>query len=94
MSEGSGKNAPVEGYEIGGKTATSQTFPRSDNIYIASFLGFYPADDPQIMFLVKINNPKDAYYGGTIATPVATENYLRRQYRIYRPCEMMMNNVY
>ncbi len=73
VSEGSGKNAAVEGYEIGGKTATSQTFPRSDNIYIASFLGFYPADDPQIMYLVKINNPKDAYYGGTIAAPVAAE---------------------
>ena len=73
VSEGSGKNAAVEGYETGGKTATSQTFPRSDNIYIASFLGFYPADDPQIMYLVKINNPKDAYYGGTIAAPVAAE---------------------
>ena len=73
VSEGSGKNAAVEGYEIGGKTATSQTFPRSDNIYIASFLGFYPAYDPQIMYLVKINNPKDAYYGGTIAAPVAAE---------------------
>lgn len=73
VSEGSGKNAAVEGYEIGGKTATSQTFPRSDNIYIASFLGFYPADDPQIMYLVKINNPKDTYYGGTIAAPVAAE---------------------
>lgn len=73
VSEGSGKNAAVEGYEIGGKTATSQTFPRSDNIYIASFLGFYPADDPQVMYLVKINNPKDAYYGGTIAAPVAAE---------------------
>lgn len=73
VSEGSGKNAAVEGYEIGGKTATSQTFPRSDNIYIASFLGFYPTDDPQIMYLVKINNPKDAYYGGTIAAPVAAE---------------------
>ena len=73
VSEGSGKNVAVEGYKIGGKTATSQTFPRSDNIYIASFLGFYPADDPQIMYLVKINNPKDAYYGGTIAAPVAAE---------------------
>lgn len=76
VSEGSGKNAAVEGYEIGGKTATSQTFPRSDNIYIASFLGFYPADDPQIMYLVKINNPKDAYYGGTIAAPVAAELFM------------------
>lgn len=74
VSEGSGKNAAVEGYAIGGKTATSQTIPRSDNVYIASFLGFYPADDPQIMVLVKINNPKGgAYYGGTIAAPVAAQ---------------------
>lgn len=74
VSEGGGKNAAVEGYEIGGKTATSQTIPRSKNVYIASFLGFYPVDDPQIMVLVKINNPKGgAYYGGTIAAPVASE---------------------
>lgn len=74
VSEGSGKNAAVEGYAIGGKTATSQTIPRSDNVYIASFLGFYPADDPQMMVLVKINNPKGgAYYGGTIAAPVAAQ---------------------
>ena len=74
VSEGSGKNAAVEGYAIGGKTATSQTIPRSDNVYIASFLGFYPADDPQIMVFVKINNPKGgAYYGGTIAAPVASQ---------------------
>lgn len=74
VSEGSGKNAKVEGYAIGGKTATSQTLPRSDNVYIASFLGFYPVDDPALMVLVKINNPKGgAYYGGTIAAPVAAE---------------------
>ncbi len=74
VSEGSGKNAQVEGYAIGGKTATSQTLPRSDNVYIASFLGFYPADDPRLMVLVKINNPKGGvYYGGTIAAPVAAE---------------------
>lgn len=74
VSEGSGKNAAVDGYAIGGKTATSQTIPRSDNVYIASFLGFYPADDPQMMVLVKINNPKGgAYYGGTIAAPVAAQ---------------------
>lgn len=74
VSEGSGKNAAVEGCAIGGKTATSQTIPRSDNVYIASFLGFYPADDPQMMVLVKINNPKGgAYYGGTIAAPVAAQ---------------------
>ena len=74
VAEGSGKNAKVEGYAIGGKTATSQTLPRSDNVYIASFLGFYPVDDPALMVLVKINNPKGgAYYGGTIAAPVAAE---------------------
>lgn len=73
-SRGLRKNAKVEGYAIGGKTATSQTLPRSDNVYIASFLGFYPVDDPALMVLVKINNPKGgAYYGGTIAAPVAAE---------------------
>ena len=74
VSVGSGKNAAVEGYSIGGKTATSQTFPRSDNKYIASFLGFYPADDPQVILIVIINNPKAGqYYGGTIAAPIASE---------------------
>ena len=74
VSDGSGKNAKIEGFSIGGKTATSQTLPRSDNVYIASFLGFYPVDDPALMVLVKINNPKGgAYYGGTIAAPVAAE---------------------
>ena len=73
MSEGGGNKAYIEGYNIGGKTATSQTLPRSDNKYISSFLGFAPADDPQIMVLVIINNPKGAYYGGVIAAPVAKE---------------------
>ena len=63
----------IEGFEIGGKTATSQTLPRSANRYISSFMGFAPADDPQIMVLVIIDNPKGAYYGGTIAAPVAKE---------------------
>lgn len=71
VSEGGGSNAFVEGYEIGGKTATSQTLPRSENKYISAFLGFAPADNPKIMLLVKINNPKGTYYGGTIAAPVA-----------------------
>lgn len=73
VSEGGGNKAYVEGFNIGGKTATSQTIPRSKNEYISSFLGFAPADNPQIMILVKINNPKGAYYGGLIAAPVAGE---------------------
>ena len=73
VSEGGGNKAYLEGYEIGGKTATSQTLPRSDNKYISSFLGFAPADDPQIMILIKINDPQGAYYGGVIAAPVAKE---------------------
>ena len=70
VSEGTGKNAFIEGYEIGGKTATSQTLPRSANKYISSFVGFAPADDPQVLALVVIYNPKGIYYGGTIAAPV------------------------
>lgn len=73
VSEGSGRNAKIAGYSIGGKTATSQTLPRSANRYIASFLGFAPADDPQVLVLVLINNPQGVYYGGTIAAPVAKE---------------------
>lgn len=73
ISEGTGKNAYIEGYEIGGKTATSQTLPRSANKYISSFLGFAPADNPQVLALVIINNPQGVYYGGTIAAPVAKE---------------------
>ena len=70
VSQGSGKNAYVEGYEIGGKTATSQTLPRSANKYISSFIGFAPADDPQILGMCVIYDPKGIYYGGTIAAPV------------------------
>ena len=73
VSDGSGNKAYVEGYEIGGKTATSQTLPRSQNKYISSFLGFAPADNPEVLVLVIINNPKGIYYGGTIAAPVARE---------------------
>lgn len=73
VSEGTGKNAKIEGFSIGGKTATSQTFPRSDHKYISSFLGFAPADNPQVLVLVVINNPQGIYYGGTIAAPVAKE---------------------
>lgn len=70
VAEGSGKNAYVEGYRIGGKTATSQTLPRSANKYISSFVGFTPADDPQILGMCVIYNPQGVYYGGTIAAPV------------------------
>lgn len=70
VAEGSGKNAYVEGYRIGGKTATSQTLPRSANKYISSFVGFAPADDPQILGMCVIYNPRGVYYGGTIAAPV------------------------
>lgn len=70
VAEGSGKNAYVEGYRIGGKTATSQTLPRSANKYISSFVGFAPADDPQILAICVIYDPQGIYYGGTIAAPV------------------------
>lgn len=73
VSEGGGNKAYIEGYEIGGKTATSQTLPRSDHQYIASFLGFAPASDPQILLMVIIRKPQGTYYGGTIAAPVAKE---------------------
>ena len=70
VSEGGGKNAYIEGYQIGGKTATSQTLPRSAHKYIASFVGFAPADNPQVLALIVIHNPQGVYYGGTIAAPV------------------------
>ena len=73
VAEGSGKRAFIEGFSIGGKTATSQTLPRSANKYISSFLGFAPADNPQVLALVVINNPQGIYYGGTIAAPVVKE---------------------
>lgn len=70
VSQGSGKNAYIEGYTIGGKTATSQTLPRSANRYISSFIGFAPAEDPVVLGLCVIHNPQGTYYGGTIAAPV------------------------
>lgn len=70
VSEGGGNKAAIEGYRIGGKTATSQTLPRSANKYISSFIGFAPADDPQILGMCIIYNPQGVYYGGTIAAPI------------------------
>ena len=73
VSEGTGKKAAVEGFSIAGKTATSQTIPRSEHKYIASFLGFAPADDPQVIGLIVIDDPQGIYYGGTVAAPVMKE---------------------
>ena len=70
VAEGSGKNAQVEGFRIGGKTATSEKLPRSLKKYISSFVGFAPAEDPQVIALVTIDEPQGVYYGGTIAAPV------------------------
>lgn len=73
VSEGSGKKAFVEGYQVGAKTGTSEKLPRSSNKYIASTVGFAPADDPQVAVLVLIDEPEGIYYGGTIAAPVVSE---------------------
>ncbi len=70
VSEGGGKKAYIEGYRIGGKTATSQTLPRSAHKYISSFLGFAPADNPQVLALCIVHNPQGIYYGGTVCAPV------------------------
>ena len=73
VAEGSGKNAAIEGRSIGGKTATSQTLPRSAHRYISSFLGFTPSENPQVLGVCVIHNPQGIYYGGTIAAPVIKE---------------------
>ena len=73
VSEGYGKNSYIPGYKIGGKTASSQTLPRSANKYISSFIGFAPADHPQVLAMVVIHNPQGIYYGGTIAAPVVRD---------------------
>ena len=70
VSEGGGNKAYIEGYRIGGKTATSQTLPRSAHKYISSFVGFVPADDPQVLALCIVHNPQGIYYGGTVCAPV------------------------
>lgn len=75
VADGSGNRAYIEGYAIGGKTATSQTLPRSANKYISSFLGFAPAEDPKIIGVCIIRDPKGIYYGGTIAAPVLQDIY-------------------
>ena len=72
VAEGTGHRAYLEGYRIGGKTATSEKLPRSENRYIASFIGFAPADDPEVIALITIDEPQGIYYGGTIAAPVVS----------------------
>ncbi len=73
VAEGSGKNGAVEGFSVGGKTATSQTLPRGSGRYIASFVGFAPAEDPQVMALAIVNNPQGIYYGGQVAAPIVRQ---------------------
>lgn len=75
VAEGGGKNGQVEGYRIGGKTATSQKLPRSAGKYIGSFIGFAPADSPQVIAMCIIDEPTGVYYGGTIAAPVISDLY-------------------
>lgn len=73
VSEGGGKNGAVAGFSVGGKTATSETLPRGQGKYISSFIGFAPADDPQVIAIAIINHPKGTYYGGTIAAPIVRQ---------------------
>ncbi|MDE7203465.1 MAG: peptidoglycan glycosyltransferase, partial [Lachnospiraceae bacterium] len=73
VENGGGKNGYVEGFRVGGKTATSQTLPRGNGRYIASFLGFAPANDPKIIALAIIDTPQGVYYGGQIAAPVVRQ---------------------
>ncbi|MEG0215652.1 MAG: penicillin-binding transpeptidase domain-containing protein, partial [Hungatella sp.] len=73
VSAGSGKKAAIPGYRIGGKTATSEKLPRSLKKYISSFIGFAPADDPQVIALITIDEPVGIYYGGTIAAPAIAD---------------------
>lgn len=73
VENGGGKNGYVEGFRVGGKTATSQTLPRGTGRYIASFLGFAPADDPQVLALAIVTNPQGVYYGGQVSAPVVRQ---------------------
>ena len=73
VAEGGGRNGQVEGVRVGGKTATSQTLPRGTGEYIASFVGFAPADDPQVIALAIVNRPKGSYYGSQVAAPIVRQ---------------------
>jgi len=73
VSEGTGQNGKVEGFRVGGKTATSQTLPRGSGRYIASYVGFAPADNPQVIAIAIVNNPQGVYYGGQVAAPIVRQ---------------------
>ena len=73
VAEGGGKNGQVEGFRIGGKTATSQTLPRGTGEYISSFIGFAPADDPQVIAIAIVNRPQGSYYGSVVAAPIVRQ---------------------
>ena len=75
VKDGSGRNGSVEGYRVGGKTATSQTLPRGSGRYISSYIGFAPADDPQVIAIAIVNNPQGVYYGGQVAAPIIRQLY-------------------
>ena len=75
VAEGSGRNGQVQGFRVGGKTATSQTLPRGSGRYISSFIGFAPADDPKVIAIAIINNPQGVYYGGQVAAPIIRQLY-------------------
>ena len=75
VAEGSGRNGQVQGFRVGGKTATSQTLPRGSGRYISSFIGFAPADDPEVIAIAIINNPQGVYYGGQVAAPIIRQLY-------------------
>ncbi len=75
VSEGGGTNGKVEGFSVGGKTATSQTLPRGTGRYISSFVGFAPAQDPQVIAIAIVNNPQGLYYGGMVAAPIIRQLY-------------------
>ena len=76
VKEGTGNTAKVDGYSMGGKTGTAQKFPRGNGKYLVSFMGFAPADDPQVMAMILIDEPEGAYYGGVIAAPVIKDLFL------------------
>jgi len=73
VSEGTGKNGQVAGFSVGGKTATSEKLPRRSGKYISSFIGFAPAEDPQVIGLITVDEPVGVYYGGTVAAPVIAD---------------------
>ncbi len=95
VSEGSGSKAAIEGYTIGGKTATSEKLPRKTGRYISSFVGFAPAENPQVIALITIDEPEGIYYGGTIAAPVIQDIFenILPYLGVEKTAEIIENNV-